>query len=44
VLVTILSYRDGGISPGQRTQPPALCTFFLALMHWAAGVDVGADL
>lgn len=42
--MTILSYRDGGISPGQRTHPPALCTFFLAVVHCAAGVDVGTDL
>jgi len=37
MLVTILPYRDGGISPGQHTQPPALCTFFSwsgALRSW----------
>ena len=39
------SYRDGGISPGQCTEPPALCTFFfLTVVHCAAGVDVGADV
>jgi len=44
VLVAILSYRDCGIILGQRTLPPALCTFFLAVVHCTAGVDVGADL
>lgn len=44
MVVTILSYRDGGISPGQHTQPPALCTSFLAVVHLAAGVVVGTDL